>query len=243
MCSLDGATAKSIEYNDEPMKRYGREIVHALRPVRRSGIEQLRLQVPGMGAVTPSVSSVQQMLINAANSAGIPPSIALGVAYHESRFQANAQNPNSSAAGVMQLLAGTQQTLGVTNPYDAQQNVDAGVSLLARYYQQYGNWPQALQAYADGPATVQQGLPPSAMAQEFISSVTSYSPPAGLDLGTVPSLNLATDTSGLPNPVDLVDSLTTQAGSFFSGLDFTDPVTIGLVSVVGIGLVLLAREI
>lgn len=207
------------------MRRWGREFVQ------------------GMGATTPSVSSVQQLLINAANQNGIPPSIALGVAAHESGFRANAQNPNSSAAGVMQLLSGTQQTLGVTNPYDASQNVNAGVGLLARYYQQYGNWPQALQAYADGPGTVQQGLPPSPMAQEFISSVTSYTPPAGLDLGTVPDLNVATDTTDLPSPVDFVDNLTTQAGSFVSGIDFSDPVTIGIVSVVGIGLVLLAREL
>lgn len=52
------------------MKRYGREIIR------------------GMGA-TLSVSSVQQLLINAANQNGIPPSIALGVAAHESGFQAN----------------------------------------------------------------------------------------------------------------------------------------------------------
>lgn len=209
--------------------------------MRRWGREVAR----GMGAVTPSVSSVQQLLINAANQNGIPPSIALGVAAHESGFQANAQNPGSSAAGVMQLLAGTQQTLGVTNPFDAQQNVDAGVSLLSRYYQQYGNWPQALQAYADGPGTVQQGLPPSPMAQQFIGYVTSYSPPATLNLGTVPDLNVATDTTntGLPSPVDLVDNLTTQAGSFFSGIDFTDPVTIGISAVVGIGLVLLLKEL
>lgn len=119
--------------------------------------------------------SIIQLLLSASASYGVPPAIALGVASHESGFNPSAQNPNSSAAGVMQLTAATQQTLGVTNPYDAQQNINGGVSLLARYYQQYGNWNDALQAYADGPATVGK-QPPSAMAQQFISYVESYDP-------------------------------------------------------------------
>jgi hypothetical protein len=154
----------------------------------------------------------------------------------------------------MQLLSGTSQTLGVSNPLDPQQNIDAGVSLLATYYQKYGNWPQALQAYADGPGTVAAGLPPSPMAQQFISCVTSYSAGgtcqgwnlSSVDLGTAPSLNVATDTGSgldLSSPVDFVDSLASQAGSFASGIDFSDPVTIGVAAVVGIGLVLLAREL
>jgi len=66
--------------------------------------------------------------------------------------------------------------LGVTNPYDPTQNISAAVSLLASYYQTYGNWTTALYAYADGPGAVASpGYQPSAMAQQFASSVQSGS--------------------------------------------------------------------
>jgi hypothetical protein len=134
----------------------------------------------GLGQSTYTTQQIQQLVVNAAapyeSSAPGITNIALGVAAHESGFQATAQNPNSSAAGVMQLMAVTQKTLGVTNPYDPSQNINAAVSLLASYYGQYGNWTTALYAYADGPGAVASpGYQPSAMAQQFASSVQSGS--------------------------------------------------------------------
>jgi Transglycosylase SLT domain len=132
----------------------------------------------GLSGLSQSTAQVQQMVVTAAApyesvAPGIT-SIALGVAAHESGFQATAQNPGSSAAGVMQLLSVTQKTLGVTNPLDAQQNVNAGVALLAQLYQAYGNWTTALYAYADGSGAVNSpGYQPSAMAVQFASSVQS----------------------------------------------------------------------
>jgi hypothetical protein len=79
--------------------------------------------------------------------------------------------------------------MGVTNPYDAQQNVQAGVGLLAQYYQQYGNWNQALQAFSDGPGTVQAGLAPSAQTIGLIGYVNSYPSAAG-------TVNVAAAQSG-----------------------------------------------
>jgi Transglycosylase SLT domain len=150
----------------------------------------------GLGATT---QQIQQQIVAQAQTDGIPPAVALAVAQHESQFIPTAQNPTSSAAGLFQLLSVTQQTLGVTSPYDPTQNINAGVGLLSTYYKQYGNWPQALQAYADGPGTVQQGLPPSTMAQGLIDYVNTYTPPAGLDLSTDDSsgFDLSSLTSGL----------------------------------------------
>lgn len=135
-----------------------------------------------------SAPQVQQMIVN--SSAAYPnvpglANVALAVASHESQFQPNAQNPGSSAAGVYQLISMTQNTMGVTNPYDAQQNVNAGVDLLAQYYQKYGNWNQALQAFSDGPGTVANGQPPSSQTTGLISYVNSYAPSVALDTSDV----------------------------------------------------------
>jgi hypothetical protein len=134
--------------------------------------------------LTPSQASVVQLIDSAAASYPTVPglaNVAVAVASHESQFDPNAQNPGSSAAGVMQLLSSAQTYTGVTNPYDVGQNVNAGVGLLAGYYQQYGNWAQALQAYADGPGTVAAGLPPSQTAQDLINYSNQYDSGAALE--------------------------------------------------------------
>lgn len=118
-------------------------------------------------------SQIQQQIAQAATQAGIDPSVALAVAQHESGFVPTAQNPGSSAAGVFQLTAATQATLGVTNPYDATQNINAGVGLLASYFNKYGNWSDALQAFSQGPGTV--GQAPSSQTIGLINYVAGQS--------------------------------------------------------------------
>jgi hypothetical protein len=191
--------------------------------------------VRGMGAYTPA--QVQQIVVQTAQAKGVPPAIALAVASHESQFQATAQNPGSSAAGVMQLMSVTQQTMGVTNPYDPTQNVDAGVSLLAQYYAKYGNWAQALQAYSDGPGTVQQGLPPSQQTVGLINYVNTFDAS-----GILSSLGVA-DTSGTSSLADAFGSATDQINATVAGIDFTDPSTLVIGLSLVLGVVWLARNV
>lgn len=61
---------------------------------------------------------------------------AMNIAYRESRFQADAKNPNSSARGIFQVLWGTHGTwisseLGYTSAdmYDAYKNAHAAYTL------------------------------------------------------------------------------------------------------------------
>lgn len=143
-------------------------------------------------------SQVQQMIASAAAAyPGVPnlTEVATALATHESGLQAGAQNPSSSACGIFQLLSVTQETLGVTDCTNAQQNVDAAVPLLASYYQQYGNWADALQAFSDGPATVAAGTIPSTQTDQLISYIEGNT---GLDLsGDSSSLSLSSLTSSL----------------------------------------------
>ena len=122
-------------------------------------------------------------MIQAAAAAypGIPDlaSVATSLGTHESQLQPAAQSSSSSACGVFQLIAATQSTLGVTDCTNAQQNVNAGVDLLASYYQEYGNWQDALQAFSDGPGAVATGSPPSTQTLNLLTSVESNT---GLDL-------------------------------------------------------------
>ena len=194
--------------------------------------------VPGIlglgAAVAPlsaSQSSIAQMVVTAANQYGVPPELALGIAAHESGFNPNATNHNTNGTtdwGVMQLNDTTVQTLGVADPLDPQQNINAGVSLLAKYLQQYnGDQTQALWAYASGPGAVSAGSMNS-VASSFVNSVESYQPPDGLDLG---------DASAIA-PVDDSGGAVDDATGYFSFLGSVDPVYLGL-GAAALGLLLL----
>lgn len=189
----------------------------------------------GLGATTSTYTAaqIQQMIVAAANAQGVPPALALGVAAHESGFQPDATNYNANGTtdfGVMQLNSSTVQTLGISDPMDPQTNINAGVSLLAKYLQQYGgDQSMALWAYASGPGAVAAGGAPNSTAQNFINFVTGYTPDASLDL------------TGAAAPASLDDSGDSAGGIDLSALGIPtgsiDPVTIAAIAVIG-GLVL-----
>lgn len=166
----------------------------------------------GLGQTT---AQVQTMIQTAAASYNVPDlaEVATAVATHESQLIPTAQSSSSSAAGIFQLTSATQTTLGVTSPYNAQQNVNAGVSLLAQYYQQYGNWPDALQAFSDGPGTVASGAAPSSQTNGLIAYVESNT---GLDFSS--------DTGGLD-----LSSLGIELPDLTGGFSISD--TLGLTGV------------
>lgn len=108
----------------------------------------------GMGTATPSTVT---LVTNLAPTYNIPSSLALAVMNAESSGNPNAVSP-AGAQGLFQVMPANDASLGITNPFDPTQNATGGLSLLQQYYQQYGNWTEALEAYNEGPATLNAEL-------------------------------------------------------------------------------------
>jgi hypothetical protein len=65
---------------------------------------------------------------------------------------------SAGAQGLFQIMPANDASLGISNPFDPAQNIQGGLSLLSQYYQQFGNWTQALEAYNQGPGSLNTAL-------------------------------------------------------------------------------------
>jgi Transglycosylase SLT domain/D-alanyl-D-alanine carboxypeptidase len=73
--------------------------------------------------------------------------------YAESNFNPFAQSP-AGAQGIAQFMPGTAQALGLDDPFDAAQAIDAQAHLMRDLLRRFASVPLALAAYNAGPAAV-----------------------------------------------------------------------------------------
>jgi soluble lytic murein transglycosylase-like protein len=120
----------------------------------------------------PKLASPLELADAAADKYGLPRSLVRGVMGAESAGRADAVSAKG-AIGLMQLMPGTAQELGV-DPWDPVQNVDAGARYLRLLLEKYngGLW-HALAAYNAGPGAVDKynGVPPYRETINYINTV------------------------------------------------------------------------
>jgi soluble lytic murein transglycosylase-like protein len=106
---------------------------------------------------------------------GVDPNLVASVAFKESRYNPRAVS-RFGAEGIMQLKPKTARHLGVTNPFDARQNVFGGVKYLRKLLDQFnGDVDYALAAYNAGPTLVAQvGPNATAEAAEYVATIKRY---------------------------------------------------------------------
>lgn len=121
-------------------------------------------------------SEFDGLIEKAAEKYGVDPALVKGLIRAESGFDAAAVS-RCGAKGLMQLMDGTADWLGVDDSFDPEQNVDAGVRFLSDLLERYDdNEALALAAYNAGPGAVDKagGVPEIAETQVYVPRVLSY---------------------------------------------------------------------
>jgi len=104
---------------------------------------------------------------------GLDADFVKAVVRQESGFNPNAKS-KCGAMGLMQLMPSTAKGLGVTNAFDAEQNIYGGTKYLKGLLDRFGNNKElALAAYNAGPNAVKKykGIPPYAETQNYVKSI------------------------------------------------------------------------
>jgi soluble lytic murein transglycosylase-like protein len=107
---------------------------------------------------------------------------------------------SAGARGLMQLMPGTAREFGVSNSFDPQQNIEAGVKYLKYLKDLYQDDRLALAAYNAGPGAVQKykTIPPYPETKQYIERVGERYEDARKAAGFAPAVALVPPSSEQP---------------------------------------------
>ena len=108
---------------------------------------------------------------------GVDRNLILSIIKQESNFNPNAVS-SAGAKGLMQLMDFNSDAYGVTNPFDVDQNIEAGVKHIKDYLNMFdGNLEMALMAYNGGPGTMERrGVKSSSDLYKMPQETQNYVP-------------------------------------------------------------------
>ncbi len=134
-----------------------------------------RIVTANSGGTASTPGDIDTAIEQAAARHNVDPNLVRAVVKVESNFNPNAVS-RKGAMGLMQLMPSTARQLKVKNPFDPQQNVDAGVRHLKQLLESYGGDVKlTLAAYNAGAGAVARssGVPHYAETQNYVRRITN----------------------------------------------------------------------
>lgn len=104
---------------------------------------------------------------------GIPVNLFLAQIQAESSWKIDAVSP-AGALGLAQLMPATASSLGCKDPFDPEQNLEAGAKYMKSLYEMFGDWNYALAGYNGGPYSIDRDEELPRWAIEYINKVHGH---------------------------------------------------------------------
>jgi soluble lytic murein transglycosylase-like protein len=157
-----------VYFTNAPMDRNGRVVMKEEKSYQKPNKEYARVYA-GRGMF-------HNMAEEKARRHNIDPQLVKAVIKAESNWNPNAVSPKG-AQGLMQLMPSTASIMGVSNPFNPEDNIDGGIRYLKYLLQKFnGNLTLALAAYNAGPKLVERikSVPPIPETVMYVKRVINY---------------------------------------------------------------------
>jgi len=155
-----------LHFSDQPRHSGYHQLEDSTKKAREAGVARVDLGPIGTRAW-------DGVIAQACRAHGVEPGLVKAVVHAESRFDLYAIS-GKGAQGLMQLMPQTAKSLGVDDPFDPWQNIQAGTRYLSYLMRRFkGDRELVLAAYNAGETTVRRygGIPPYGETQRYVKKV------------------------------------------------------------------------